>query len=245
MSGEKSDDIQPIGYIPMPGTNTGSGFGSSPEPAPANTGQAAALLGQPAQSLFTSQAPAAPARPAIDPSVRTGDGTYVDPRASVQGDVTLGAEVYVAPMVSIRADTGAPVRIGNQSNVQDGVVIHSAEGQSFAVDGARYAVYIGSRVSLTHQCLVHGPAALHDDVLVGFGSMVINSTVGKGTVIMHMAFVSDVDVPAGRMVPPNAVVNTPEQARALPRVPSNVREWADGVARGNRDRARKLSKAGR
>ena len=145
----------------------------------------------------------------------------------------------------LAADTGAPVRIGNQSNVQDGVVVHSSEGQSFAVDGKRYAVYIGSRVSLAHQCLVHGPAALYDDVFVGFGSMVINSTVGKGTVVMHMAFVSDVDVPAGRMVPPGTVVNTPEQARALPRVPANVREWADGVARGNRDRARALSKARR
>jgi len=33
----------------------------------------------------------------------------------------------VSPMASIRGDEGMPVYIGNDSNVQDGVVIHGLE----------------------------------------------------------------------------------------------------------------------
>ncbi len=52
------------------------------------------------------------------------DTAYIHPQAIVIGDVTIGKRVMVSPFVSIRADEGSPIHIGDDSNVQDGVIMH-------------------------------------------------------------------------------------------------------------------------
>jgi carbonic anhydrase/acetyltransferase-like protein (isoleucine patch superfamily) len=52
---------------------------------------------------------------------------YVDPQASLIGNVAIGSRVYVAPFASVRGDEGQPIHIGDESNVQDGVVLHALE----------------------------------------------------------------------------------------------------------------------
>src|SRR3989338_1950928 len=88
---------------------------------------------------------------------------FVHQLASVIGDVKLGEKVYVAPAASIRGDEGQPIYVGNESNVQDGVVLHGLEtmeeGKEIAknqveVGGKKYSVYIGERVSMAHQSQV-------------------------------------------------------------------------------------------
>ena len=59
--------------------------------------------------------------PVIDPT------TYVHPLASVIGNVTLGKNIMVSPTAAIRGDEGQPIFIGDDSNVQDGVVLHGLE----------------------------------------------------------------------------------------------------------------------
>lgn len=248
---DSTGPIRPIGYIEMPSPSFGM-----PEPAD----------GRPAedQASPASQAPAAPgpaereassqprlddraearssrAGADIDRTVRLGRGCYLSPTASVRGEVTLGDEVFVGPASSIRGDAGAPIRIGSQSNVQDGAVIHSLEGRWLVINNNRYAVYIGERVSLAHQCLVHGPAAILDGSFIGFGAVVVNSTIGRDCVIMHLAYVANVEIPDGRMVPVGAVVDTPERARSLPRVTNELKQYASEVVRANREHARDYS----
>jgi len=69
----------------------------------------------------------------------------------------------VSPFVSVRGDEGQPLFVGDDSNVQDGVVIHALEtdretGKNLIeVNGDKYAVYVGERVSLAHQVQVHRP----------------------------------------------------------------------------------------
>jgi len=113
--------------------------------------------------------------PVIDPT------TYVHPLAAVIGNVILGKSIMVSPMASIRGDEGQPLYVGDKSNVQDGVVIHALETELdgkpveknlYAVDGKKYAVYVGSRVSLAHQVQIHGPAVVMDDTFVGMKSLV-------------------------------------------------------------------------
>lgn len=65
-------------------------------------------------------------QPEIDPS------TYVHPLASVIGRVILGKNIMVSPMASVRGDEGQPLFIGDDSNVQDGVIIHALETE---IDG--------------------------------------------------------------------------------------------------------------
>lgn len=56
-------------------------------------------------------------RPRIDPSA------YVSDSATIIGDVQIGARCYVGPGAIIRGDA-KPIVIGEESAVEDGVIIH-------------------------------------------------------------------------------------------------------------------------
>ncbi len=160
-------------------------------------------------------------------SPRVHASAFLDPMASVIGDVEIGAGVYVAPFASVRGDEGQPIHIGNDSNLQDGVVIHAlatvSAGQpvpehSYSVGGKSYAVYVGDRVSLAHQSQVHGPAWIEDEVFVGMQALVFKAHIEKGVVVEPGATLIGVTVPAGRYVPARAVVTTQEVADRLPEI---------------------------
>jgi carbonic anhydrase/acetyltransferase-like protein (isoleucine patch superfamily) len=160
-------------------------------------------------------------KPVIDKS------TYVHPLAAVIGNVTLGRHIMVSPLASIRGDEGQPFYIGDDSNVQDGVVIHALETETggrpveknlYEVKGKIYAVYIGNRVSLAHQSQVHGPAVVLDDTFVGMKALVFRSFVGENCVIEPGAMIIGVKVPPSRYVPAGSVINSQEQADRLPEI---------------------------
>ncbi|MEO8450151.1 MAG: carbonic anhydrase [Gemmatimonadota bacterium] len=152
---------------------------------------------------------------------------FVDGYASVIGSVHLGALVYVAPFASIRGDEGQPIEIGEGTNIQDGAVVHALEttqggaavaNRTYTVAGKEYAVYIGKRVSLAHQSLVHGPARIDDNVFVGMQAMVFKASIGEGVVIEPGAKVIGVNVAAGRYVPAGQTVTTQKAADLLPKI---------------------------
>ena len=235
MSEDKKSSYESIGYMGMPGERAGQSGREVP-------GQSAPAAERPEMRLEARQQTVAPAPAAsVGRTVIMGPGSYVSPMASVQGDVQLGEQVFVAPGASIRGDTGARIYIGNQSNVQDGAVVHALPDRSVAVGGRPYAVYVGQRVSLAHQVLLHGPVAIGDDVFVGFRVMVVNSVIGKGCVIWHGAVISDVEIPDGRLVPAGAIIDTPERARALAVASTQLKEFAASVVRDNRRYAQEYS----
>ena len=160
-------------------------------------------------------------QPRIDPSA------YVHPMASVMGNVILGKNIMVSPMASLRGDEGQPLSIGDDSNVQDGVVIHALETEMngkpveanlCAVDGKRYAVYVGRRVSLAHQVQIHGPAVVQDDTFVGMQTLIFKSRVGTGCVIEPGCLLMGVTVPDRRYVPAGSIVKTQDDADRLPEI---------------------------
>lgn len=157
--------------------------------------------------------------PVIDPTA------YVHPMACVIGNVVLGKNVMVSPFASVRGDEGQPLFVGDDSNVQDGVVIHALETEEhgkpveknlYDVGGKKYAVYVGSRVSLAHQVQIHGPAVVLDDSFVGMQSLVFKSFVNKRCVVEPGCILMGVTIPEGRYVPAGSVIKTQEQADALP-----------------------------
>lgn len=181
--------------------------------------------------------------PEVDPS------TYVHPLASVIGDVHLGKNIMVSPAASIRGDEGQPLFIGDDSNVQDGVVIHALEtemnGQPVAknlceVDGRHYAVYVGNRVSLAHQAQIHGPAVVLDDTFVGMQSLVFKSSVGRNCVLEPGVILMGVRVADRRYVPAGSVVKTQAAADALPEITAEypMKELNRGVVHVNKSLAR-------
>ena len=154
-----------------------------------------------------------------------GSDTFVHPLAAVIGNVILGNNVMVEPAACIRGDEGQPLHVGDDTNVQDGVVIHALETELdgkpveknlMEVDGKKYAVYVGNRVSLAHQVQIHGPAVVMDDTFVGMKVLVFKSFVGKNCVIEPGVILMGVKVADGRYVPAGAVIKTHEDADTLP-----------------------------
>lgn len=157
--------------------------------------------------------------PVIDPT------SYVHPLASVIGNVILGKNIMVSPTAAVRGDEGQPLFVGDDSNIQDGVVIHALETEMngnpveknlFEVDGKKYGVYVGRRVSMAHQVQIHGPAVVMDETFVGMKALVFKARVGKQCVIEPGAIVMGVTVADGRYVPAGSVIRTQQQADELP-----------------------------
>lgn len=174
----------------------------------------------------------------VGPSVKTsfmpeveapviGTKTRIHPLAMVIGSVTLGDQVFVAPAASVRGDEGQHIHIGSQSNVQDGVVVHGLETfegdhelpeNEVEVDGKKYSVYIGDRVSLAHQSQVHGPAKVGNDSFVGMQALVFRTEIGDNVVIEPGAKLIGVKIASGRYVPALSIITKQSEADALPRI---------------------------
>jgi carbonic anhydrase/acetyltransferase-like protein (isoleucine patch superfamily) len=160
--------------------------------------------------------------PEMDPTA------YVHPQASVIGSVYIGRNVMVSPQASIRGDEGTPIHIGDDSNVQDGVSIHAletldeehmpVEKNLVEINGKKYAVYIGDRVSMAHQSQVHGPASIGDDTFVGMQAFVFKSKVGNNVVLEPGAKIVGVTIPDGRYVPLGMIVSNQSVADNLPEI---------------------------
>ncbi len=150
---------------------------------------------------------------------RVASSAYVHSFSNIIGDVCIGDNVMVAPGTSIRADEGFPFHIGDNSNVQDGVVIHGLEeGRVKGDDGRSYSVWIGKDCSITHMALIHGPAYVGDNCFIGFRSTVFNARVGEGCIVMMHVLIQDVEIPPGKYVPSGSVITNQQQADRLPDV---------------------------
>ena len=124
---------------------------------------------------------------------------YVDPLALVIGDCEIGKLVLVAPFAVCRGDEGTPIHIGDYSNMQDGVILHSLETTQHGknIDDRRYsaegsllkgndtgfkngfAIYVGDKVSLAHGVQIHGPAYIGNDTFVGMKSLIFNAKLAR------------------------------------------------------------------
>jgi len=127
-----------------------------------------------------------------DKRVKThGDDFWIAPGAVVVGEVTLGRDVSVWWNAVIRADND-PVIIGDNTNIQDGSVIHADPG---------YPAIIGRNVTVGHMAVIHG-CTIGDDCLVGIGSVILNGAkIGKGSVIGARALITE-----GKEFPENVLI---------------------------------------
>ena len=124
-------------------------------------------------------------------SIKSHPTAFIHPLAFVTGDVTLGARVSIWPYVSIRGDSDV-ITIGDDTNVQDGCVIHCDEG---------VPCHIGKRVGIGHRAIVHG-AVVENDVLIAMGAVLLNGVrVESGSIIGAGAVVRE-----GFVVPANSLV---------------------------------------
>jgi carbonic anhydrase/acetyltransferase-like protein (isoleucine patch superfamily) len=108
----------------------------------------------------------------------------------------------------IRGDSDQ-ITVGDESNIQDGAVIHADEGMP---------CMIGARVTVGHRAIVHG-ATIGDECLIGMGAIVLNNArVGAGSLIGAGALITE------EMVIPPGSIALGSPARVIRPVDDAVRE---------------------
>ncbi len=151
-----------------------------------------------------------------------GKKTYVHKNAVLTGDVYLGKEIFIAPTAVLRADEpGSKIIVADGCNIQDGAIIHSL---------ANSTVEIGDHVSLAHGCIVHGPCSIGKKSFIGFRSIVFNSHLAEGVIVMHGAIVEGVSISSRRLIPTGRLVDTQVKADKLQTVSEKEIKFAADVA---------------
>ena len=165
------------------------------------------------------------------------DTAFIHPFAIVIGDCYIGKLVLVAPTAVCRGDEGTPIHVGDWSNMQDGAVLHALEttdhgknldGRRFSMSGDRllgndsgfsqgYGIFLGDRVSIAHDSMVHGPAWIGNDTFIGMKSLIFDAKVGKNVAVgVSSTVTGGVEIADDRYVPPGSVITTQEEADLLP-----------------------------
>ncbi|MDH3221124.1 MAG: gamma carbonic anhydrase family protein [Gammaproteobacteria bacterium] len=123
-----------------------------------------------------------------DKTPTIGEGSYIDETAVVIGDVKLGKNCSVWPLTVIRGDINK-IRIGDDTNIQDGSVLHVTHRGEYSPEGAE--LHIGDQVTIGHKALLHG-CRIGNQCLIGMGSIITDNAVVEDRVI----------VGSGSLVPP-------------------------------------------
>jgi gamma-carbonic anhydrase len=139
-----------------------------------------------------------------------GKNCFLADGAIVVGEVIMGDNCTVWFNAVVRGDVNT-ISIGNDTNIQDGAVIHCTYQKSKTI--------IGSRVSIAHNAVVHG-CTIEDDVLVGIGATILDDAViGTGSVIAAGAIVlPGTKVEPGSIyagIPAKKVKDTGEEMKAV------------------------------
>lgn len=151
-----------------------------------------------------------------------GDNCFLAENSTIVGDVVIGDNCSVWFNAVIRGDVNY-IRIGNNTNIQDGAVIHCTYLNA--------GTDIGNNVSIGHNALVHG-CKLHDHVLIGMGAIVMDQAVvneyciiGAGAIVLENTVCESgylyAGVPARKIKP-----LTEEQINMLNQLPENYKLYS-------------------
>jgi carbonic anhydrase/acetyltransferase-like protein (isoleucine patch superfamily) len=115
------------------------------------------------------------------PQIADPSRLWLAPDAQVIGRVTLGLDVGIWFGAILRGDN-EPIRIGDRSNVQEGVVMHVDPGLPLT---------IGEDVTIGHGAIVHG-CTVGDGTLIGMGATILNGArIGRSSLVGANALVTE------------------------------------------------------
>ncbi len=120
-----------------------------------------------------------------------GSNVWIAPNATVIGDVILGNNSSIWWNAVLRGDTDQ-LRVGENSNIQDGSVLHTDAGIKLTV---------GKNVTVGHLVMLHG-CTIGDGSLIGIKSVVLNNAV----IGEHSLIGANSLVPEGKVIPPRSLV---------------------------------------
>ncbi|CAL1241835.1 gamma carbonic anhydrase family protein [Candidatus Methylocalor cossyra] len=111
---------------------------------------------------------------------RLGAGVYLADSALVIGDVTLGRDVSVWPFTVLRGDVHR-IEIGDETNIQDGCVLHVTHRSATNPEG--HPLRVGRGVTVGHRVVLHG-CTVGDLCLIGIGAIILDGAVVEDRVMV-------------------------------------------------------------
>jgi carbonic anhydrase/acetyltransferase-like protein (isoleucine patch superfamily) len=128
---------------------------------------------------------------AVSPTLPVMGEYWIAPTASVMGNVILKKNASIWWGSVVRGDND-PIEIGENSNVQDGSVLHTDSGAPLT---------IGANVTIGHMVMLHG-CTIGDGSLIGIGAIVLNGArIGRNCLIGAGALITE-----GKEIPDNSMV---------------------------------------
>lgn len=127
----------------------------------------------------------------VKPSTPESGNYWVAENATVLGRVILKENASIWFNAVLRGDND-PIEIGENSNIQDGSVLHTDHGVPLT---------IGKNVTVGHMVMLHG-CTIADGTLIGIGSTILNrARIGKNCIIGAHSL-----IPEGKEIPDNSLV---------------------------------------
>ena len=128
---------------------------------------------------------------AIGPTLPPEGEYWIAPNAVVIGKVILKKNASIWFGATLRGDND-PIVVGENSNVQDGAVLHTDTGSPLT---------LGSNVTVGHLAMLHG-CTIGDNSLIGIGAVILNGArIGKNCLIGAGALITE-----GKAIPDNSIV---------------------------------------
>ena len=166
----------------------------------------------------------------LDKTPSFGENCFIAPNATIIGDVAMGNNCSIWFNAVVRGDVNF-IKMGNQVNVQDGAVIHCTY--------LKHPTNIGNNVSIGHNALVHG-CTIHDNVLIGMGSIVMdacvvhsNSIIAAGAVVLEGTIVEEGSIYAGVPAKKVKMVSTELINGEINRISDNYIKYASWFSEHN------------
>ena len=127
----------------------------------------------------------------VKPVTPESGNYWVAENATVLGRVILKENASIWFNAVLRGDND-PIEIGENSNIQDGSVLHTDHGVPLT---------IGQNVTVGHMVMLHG-CSVGDGTLIGIGSTILNrAKIGKNCIIGAHSL-----IPEGKEIPDNSLV---------------------------------------
>ena len=145
---------------------------------------------------------------------------WVASNASIIGKVKLEKNSSIWFNAVLRGDIEL-ITIGENSNIQDGSVLHTDPG---------YKLNVGKGVTVGHMVMLHG-CRIGDDTLIGIGSIILNNAkIGKNCIIGANSLITE-----NKIIPDNSlVVGSPGRVlrkvteEEIKAIHENAKHYVDG-----------------
>ena len=150
----------------------------------------------------------------------------IDPSAQIIGNVKIGKNVFVAPLAVIRSDEPGPdgvvvpIVIDEETNIQDGVIIHSHGGDE---------VYIGPQTTVAHGVAIHGPCVIKEGCFLAMRSTLYSASLEPFVWVGMNATIMKVTLDAYTYVPTGMVLRNKRDAWNLRLVSDKERAYMQNV----------------